>query len=40
MAGGVVSDWRGNDLELKSDVRLVACANEELHKKVLEVLNS
>jgi len=40
MAGGVVSDWQGNDLELKSDVRLVACANEELHKKVLEVLNS
>lgn len=40
MAGGVVSDWQGNDLELKSDVRLVACANEGLHKKVLEILNS
>lgn len=40
MAGGVVSDWEGNDLELKSNVKLVACANEELHGKVLELLNS
>jgi len=39
-AGGVVTDWAGNDLKLKSDVRLVACANKELHEKVLKVLNS
>ncbi len=40
MAGGVVSDWQGNDLNLKSDVKLVACANKELHEKVIKVLNS
>lgn len=39
-AGGVVSDWEGKDLELKSNVRLVASANIELHEKVLRVLNS
>lgn len=38
MAGGVVSDWNGDDLKLKSQVRLVACANKELHEKVLEIL--
>lgn len=40
MAGGVVSDWQGNDLYLKSDVRLIASANKELHKQALEILNS
>lgn len=38
MAGGVVTDWDGNDLELKSNVRLIACANKELHQKVLKLL--
>lgn len=38
-AGGIVTDWEGKDLGLKSDVRLVACGNKELHAKVLEVLN-
>jgi inositol-phosphate phosphatase/L-galactose 1-phosphate phosphatase/histidinol-phosphatase len=40
MAGGVVSDWSGNDLELKSNVKLVASATKELHEKVLKILNS
>lgn len=40
MAGGFVTDFEGNDLELKSNVRLVACANRELHTKVLKVLQS
>ena len=38
MAGGVVTDWHGNDLQLKSDVRLVACGSKELHKKFLELI--
>ncbi|MBU6140247.1 MAG: histidinol-phosphatase [Proteobacteria bacterium] len=38
MAGGIVTDWEGNDLELKSPVRLVACASKDLHEKVLEIL--
>ena len=40
MAGGVVSDWSGNDLELKSNVKLVASGTKELHEKVLKILNS
>lgn len=40
MAGGVVTDWWGNDLDLRSDVHLVACANKELHKQVIEILGS
>jgi len=39
MAGGVVSDWEGKDLELKSNIKLVACATKELHEKVLKILN-
>ena len=39
MAGGVVSDFAGNDLELKSNVKLVACANKKLHEEVLQVIN-
>lgn len=38
-AGGTVSDWQGNDLKLKSNVQLVACANKKLQEKVLEILN-
>jgi fructose-1,6-bisphosphatase/inositol monophosphatase family enzyme len=40
MAGGVVTDWWGNDLNLQSDVHLVACANKELHEQVLKILSS
>lgn len=40
MAGGVVSDWQGNDLNLKSDIKLLASANKELHEKLLVLLAS
>lgn len=40
MAGGVVTDWQGKDLKLKSNVKLVASANAQLHEKVLRILNS
>jgi len=39
-AGGIVSDWQGNDLALKSNVRLIASANRKLHDKALEIINS
>ncbi len=38
MAGGIVTDWEGNDLGLKSPVRLAASANKELHEKVLKII--
>lgn len=40
MAGGVVSDWQGNDLQLKSNVRLIASANKILHEKILKILSN
>lgn len=39
-AGGVVTDWEGNDPKLQSNIRLVASANKILHEKVLKILNS
>ena len=36
MAGGLVTDWKGKDLSLKSDARLLACSNKKLHQLVLE----
>lgn len=39
MAGGVVSDWEGSDIALKSPARLLACGSKELHEKVLKILN-
>ena len=38
MAGGVITDWEGNDLELKSGVRVIAAANKELHAKALQII--
>jgi len=39
-AGGVMTDWQGNDLGLKSGVQVLACATKELHAKVVEEINS
>jgi inositol-phosphate phosphatase/L-galactose 1-phosphate phosphatase/histidinol-phosphatase len=38
-AGGVVSDWQGNKLELKSGIRMLACANKKIQEQVLEIIN-
>lgn len=37
-AGGVISDWSGSPLTLASEGDVVACANAELHKKILGML--
>ena len=37
-AGGCISDWEGNPVRLDSGDQIVASANSDLHKKVLEVL--
>lgn len=39
-AGGIITDWQGKELQLKSDVKVLACGNKILHQKVLEVINS
>lgn len=37
-AGGVITDWEGRALGLKSDGRVVAAATRELHRQALEAL--
>ncbi len=39
-AGGVISDWSGNALGLKSSGQVLACSTAELHQQVLEIINS
>lgn len=39
MAGGIITDWQGNDLNLRSNVGVLACANIELHQAILKVIN-
>jgi histidinol phosphatase-like enzyme (inositol monophosphatase family) len=38
-AGGVITDWEGNELKLESNTRLVASATPKLHEEVLEIIN-
>ncbi len=40
MAGGVVSDWQGNELELKSNAKMLACGSKEIQQKILEIINA
>ena len=38
-AGGIVSNWQGEQLKLTSGVRMLACGNQSLQQKVLEVID-
>ncbi len=35
-AGGIVTDWQGNEMTLESCGQILACANEDLHKQCLD----
>ncbi len=37
-AGGVITDWQGNGLNLQSDGRILSSATPELHEQVLDLL--
>jgi len=37
-AGGVITDWQGNQAGMDSDGRIVAAATRELHQQALEIL--
>jgi histidinol phosphatase-like enzyme (inositol monophosphatase family) len=39
-AGGVVSDWEGNPLDMNSDGRVLSCANTSLRNELVELINS
>ena len=38
-AGGIITDWQGNMLNLDSDGTVLACGNENLHGSALELLS-
>lgn len=37
-AGGVITDWSGNDLKLESNTKLIASATPKLHDEVLKLI--
>jgi len=37
-AGGIISDWDGNILDLNSDGRVIACGDKKMHKKILKLI--
>ena len=39
-AGGIVTDWAGRPLGLRSDGRVVAAATPELHRQALDALSA
>ena len=39
-AGGVVTDWQGNELTLESKGQILATANQALHEKCLAVIEN
>lgn len=38
-AGGIVTDWQGNDLNGRSNVQLIACGNKKLHAEIIKIIN-
>ena len=36
---GIITDWEGNPITLKSDGRVLACGDARVHKEVLALLN-
>ncbi|MFT5703921.1 MAG: histidinol phosphatase-like enzyme (inositol monophosphatase family) [Rickettsiales bacterium] len=38
-AGGVITDWKGEELNLNSDGRVLACGDKSIHRKILDIIN-
>lgn len=39
-AGGIMTDWNGNDLTLQSDGRVISAANPDIHASLLELIKT
>ena len=37
-AGGKITDWNGNDLNLDSDGRILASGDPKIHKQLLKII--
>ncbi|MCE3255416.1 MAG: histidinol phosphate phosphatase [Rickettsiaceae bacterium] len=38
-AGGIVTDWKGRELNLNSDGTILACGDKGIHSKILEIFS-
>jgi histidinol phosphatase-like enzyme (inositol monophosphatase family) len=38
-AGGVITDWEGNRLDMRSGSRVVAAASAELHREIMDLMD-
>lgn len=38
-AGGIMTDWQGNELNINSDGKVLACGSKEIHEQVLKLIN-
>ncbi len=38
-AGGIITDWAGKKLTVKSDGRVIACGDATIHKEILKILS-
>ena len=39
-AGGIITDWSGNELKLESNTKLVASSTPKLHEQVLKIISN
>jgi inositol-phosphate phosphatase/L-galactose 1-phosphate phosphatase/histidinol-phosphatase len=37
-AGGIITDWKGNSLNLNSDGWVLACGDKKMHEKILKII--
>jgi inositol-phosphate phosphatase/L-galactose 1-phosphate phosphatase/histidinol-phosphatase len=38
-AGGIITDWQGNKLDLNTSSKILACGDKKVHKEILEILS-
>lgn len=39
-AGGIITDWKGRELNMNSDGTILACGSKKLHEEVLKLMKS
>jgi inositol-phosphate phosphatase/L-galactose 1-phosphate phosphatase/histidinol-phosphatase len=38
-AGGIITNWQGNDPKLESGVKLIACGDKRIHEEIMRIIN-
>ena len=39
-AGGIITDWKGKNLDLNSDGRIIACGDKKMYEKILKIIEN